>query len=152
MSLIPVDKTSLLIEIKASMDNWELLIESASSAISKDLQDESKIYKLKLAYEELISNIIRAAQERNERENVSLSISCAITDQSGKKYLTLQTEDDGVRFDPGFNATDSVDVDQHIDEREIGGLGIFLIKQSVDLAQYGWRDGRNINQISMRIE
>ena len=152
MSLIPVDKTSLLIEIKASMDNWELLIESASSAISKDLQDESKIYKLKLAYEELISNIIRAAQERNERENVSLSISCAITDQSGKKYLTLQTEDDGVRFDPGFNATDSVDVDQHIDEREIGGLGIFLIKQSVDLAHYGWRDGKNINQISMRIE
>ena len=152
MSLIPVDKTSLLIEIKASMDNWELLIESASSAISKDLQDESKIYKLKLAYEELISNIIRAAQERNERENVSLSISCAITDQSGEKYLTLQTEDDGVRFDPGFNATDSVDVDQHIDEREIGGLGIFLIKQSVDLANYGWRDGKNINQISMRIE
>ena len=134
------------------MDNWELLIESASSAISKDLQDESKIYKLKLAYEELISNIIRAAQERNERENVSLSISCAITDQSGEKYLTLQTEDDGVRFDPGFNATDSVDVDQHIDEREIGGLGIFLIKQSVDLANYGWRDGKNINQISMRIE
>ena len=152
MSLIPVDKTSLLIEIKASMDNWELLIESASSAISKDLQDESKIYKLKLAYEELISNIIRAAQERNERENVSLSISCAITDQSGEKYLTLQTEDDGVRFDPGFNATDSVNVEQHIDEREIGGLGIFLIKQSVDLAHYGWRDGKNINQISMRIE
>ena len=152
MSLIPVDKTSLLIEIKASMDNWELLIESASSAISKDLQDESKIYKLKLAYEELISNIIRAAQERNEGDIVSLAISCAVTDQNGGKFFTLQTEDDGVRFDPGFNATDSVDVDQHIDEREIGGLGIFLIKQSVDLANYGWRDGKNINQISMRIE
>ena len=152
MSLIPVDKTSLLIEIKASMDNWELLIESASSAISKDLQDESKIYKLKLAYEELISNIIRAAQERNEGDIVSLAISCAVTDQNGGKFFTLQTEDDGVPFDPGFNATDSVNVEQHIDEREIGGLGIFLIKQSVDLAHYGWRDGKNINQISMRIE
>ena len=152
MSLIPVDKTSLLVENKASMENWELFIENAASAITKDLKDESKIYKLKLAYEELISNIIRAAQERNEGDIVSLAISCAVTDQNGEKYLTLQTEDDGVRFDPGFNATDSVDVDQHIDEREIGGLGIFLIKQSVDLANYGWRDGKNINQISMRIE
>ena len=134
------------------MENWELFIENAASAITKDLKDESKIYKLKLAYEELISNIIRAAQERNEGDIVSLAISCAVTDQNGEKYLTLQTEDDGVRFDPGFNATDSVDVDQHIDEREIGGLGIFLIKQSVDLANYGWRDGKNINQISMRIE
>ena len=152
MSLIPVDKTSLLVEQKASMDNWELFIENAASAITKGLKDESKIYKLKLAYEELISNIIRAAQERNEGDVVSLGISCAVTDQNGEKFFTLQTEDDGVPFDPGFNATDSVDVDQHIDEREIGGLGIFLIKQSVDSANYGWRDGKNINQISMRIE
>lgn len=152
MSLIPVDKTSLLVEQKASMDNWELFIENAASAITKDLKDESKIYKLKLAYEELISNIIRAAQERNEGDVVSLGISCAVTSHDGGRFFTLQTEDDGVPFDPGFNATDSVNVDQHIDEREIGGLGIFLIKQSVDSANYGWRDGKNINQISMRIE
>jgi serine/threonine-protein kinase RsbW len=152
MSLIPVDKTSLLIEKKASMDNWDLFIENAAYAISKDLKDESKIYKLKLAYEELISNIIRAAQESKKRDLVSLGISYAVTDQDGEKFFTLQTEDDGIQFDPGFNATDSVDVDQHINEREIGGLGIFLIKQSVDLANYGWRDGKNINQISMRIE
>ena len=152
MSLIPVDKTSLLVEDKASMDNWELFIENAASAITKNLKDESKIYKLKLAYEELVSNIIRAAQEGNKRDIVSLAISCAVTDQNGEKFFTLQTEDDGVPFDPGFNTTDSVDVNQHIDEREIGGLGIFLIKQSVDLANYGWRDGKNINQISMRIE
>ena len=152
MSLIPVDKTSLLVENKASMENWELFIENAASAITKDLKDESKIYKLKLAYEELISNIIRAAQERNEGDIVSLAISCAVTDQNGGKFFTLQTEDDGVPFDPGFNTTDSVNVEQHIDEREIGGLGIFLIKQSVDSANYGWRDGKNINQISMRIE
>ena len=152
MTLIPVDQTSLLVESKASMDNWDLFIENAASAITKGLKDENKIYKLKLAYEELISNIIRAAQERTDRDIISLAISCAVADQNGEKFFTLQTEDDGVPFDPGFNETDSVDVDQHIDEREIGGLGIFLIKQSVDLAKYGWRDGKNINQISMRIE
>ncbi len=66
MSLIPVDKTSLLVEQKASMDNWELFIENAASAITKDLKDESKIYKLKLAYEELISNIIEPRRKETK--------------------------------------------------------------------------------------
>ena len=151
MSLIPADKLSLLIEQKASMDNWELLIEMTGAAISKGLKDEEKRYKLKLAYEELISNIIRSAEE-NEGKNTILKISCGSSELDGNKLFTLQTEDNGVPFDPGFSTEDSVDTEQHISEREIGGLGIFLIKQSVDLANYEWSNGTNKNQISMRTE
>ena len=66
-----------------------------------------------------------------------------------EKVFTLQTEDNGVRFDPGFSDESNVDVNQHINERAIGGLGIFLIKQSVDLASYEWSEGNNKNQLSM---
>ena len=151
MSLIPADKLSLLIETKASMDNWELFIENAGLAISRDLKNEEKTDKLKLAYEELISNIIRSAEENNS-DNITLKVSSCVSELKGNKFFTLQTEDNGLRFDPEYNAEENVDVDQHISEREIGGLGIFLIKQSVDFADYEWSNGTNINQLSMQTE
>ena len=43
--------TSLLVEDKASMENWDAFIKSASLAIERDLKDEAKGYKLKLAFE-----------------------------------------------------------------------------------------------------
>ena len=110
-----------------------------------------KTYKLKLAYEELISNIIRSAEENNSK-NITLKVSSCVSELKGNKFFTLQTEDNGLRFDPGYNAEENVDVDQHISEREIGGLGIFLIKQSVDFADYEWSNGTNINQLSMQTE
>ena len=151
MSIIPADKLSLLTDKKASMDNWELFIENAGLAISRDLKNEEKTYKLKLAYEELISNIIRSAEENNS-DNITLKVSSCVSELKGNKFFTLQTEDNGLRFDPEYNAEENVDVDQHISEREIGGLGIFLIKQSVDFADYEWSNGTNINQLSMQTE
>ena len=100
MSLIPAAKLSLLVEQKASMDNWEIFIEKAGLAISNGIKNDEKTYKLKLAYEELISNIIRSAEE-NEENNITLKISCGSSEINGNKLFTLQTEDDGLRFDPG---------------------------------------------------
>ena len=71
MPLIPSDNKLLLIEDEASMNNWELFIENASTAVIKDIKNEEKAYKLKLAYEELISNIIRAATEKKIDHNVT---------------------------------------------------------------------------------
>ena len=133
------------------MNNWELFIENASTAILKDLEDKGKAYKLKLAYEELISNIIRAASDHGIARNVSLKVYCLTSDFDGKKLFTLQTEDNGIAYDPGYNKENTVDVDQEIREREIGGLGIFLIKQSVDRVSYKHINGFNTNQLSMQI-
>ena len=151
MSLIPAENRLLLVEEEASMNNWELFIENASKAIIKDLEDKEKAYKLKLAYEELISNIIRAASDQSIAHNVTLKVYCLTSNFDGKKLFTLQTEDNGIAYDPGFNKENTVDVDQEISEREIGGLGIFLIKQSVDQASYERINGFNTNQLSMQI-
>ena len=151
MSLIPAENRLLLVEEEASMNNWELFIENASKAIIKNLEDKEKAYKLKLAYEELISNIIRAASDQSNDHSISLKVHCVTSNFDGKRLFTLQTEDNGIAYDPGFNKENTVDIDQEISEREIGGLGIFLIKQSVDQASYEYIDGFNTNQLSMQI-
>lgn len=153
MTFIPDRATSLLVEDKASMENWDAFIQSASTAIERDLKDEGKAYKLKLAYEELISNIIKASANTDDSKEVNLKIYSGIsTNYNDEKIFTLQTEDNGIQFDPGFSEESDVDVNQDINQRAIGGLGIFLIKQSVDMASYAWVNGLNTNQLSMRMD
>jgi anti-sigma regulatory factor (Ser/Thr protein kinase) len=152
MACIPAHEFSFLVEETASMDNWDVFIEKAYLAIHKALKDETKIYKLKLAYEELISNIIKAANELESGREINLKVSCSTSKNQNIDVFTLQTEDNGKEFDPGFDKESDVDVDQHINDRPIGGLGVFLIKQSVDMASYEWIDGINKNQLSMQIE
>ena len=151
MTCIPDRATSLLAEAKASMENWGAFIESASSAIERDLNDETKAYKLRLAYEELISNIIKASAENKDNRVIILRVYSGTSYSGKKKLFTLQTEDNGIPFDPEFSKKIDIGVNQEINERKIGGLGIFLIKQSVDIALYEWTDGLNKNQLSMII-
>lgn len=56
--------------------------------------------------------------------------------------LTLIFEDEGVQFDP--LAKDDPDITASAEEREIGGLGIFLTKKLMDDVSYERKDGKNI--------
>ena len=153
MTFIPDRATSLLVEEKASMENWDAFIKVAASAIDRDLKNEGKAYKLKLAYEELISNIIKASANAKDNREVSLKIHCGIsTNNENGKIFTLQTSGNGVQFDPGFSNEIDVDVIQAMNQRAIRRLVIFLIQQSVDMASYAWIDGLNMNQLSMQID
>ena len=50
--------------------------------------------------------------------------------------------DEGVPFDP--LAKDDPDVTLSAEERQIGGLGIFLVKKTMDDMTYRREDGKNI--------
>ena len=50
---------------------------------------------------------------------------------------------------PKFYHRSPVDTEMPVAERQIGGLGIFLIEQSVDKATYEWINNQNIYQLKM---
>ena len=54
---------------------------------------------------------------------------------------TIAISDSGVRFDP----LKKVDPDATLpaEEREIGGLGIFMTKKTMDEVRYEYKDGQN---------
>lgn len=49
--------------------------------------------------------------------------------------------DSGVPYDP--LAKSDPDVSLGVDEREIGGLGIYMVKKSMDDVRYKYEDGKN---------
>jgi anti-sigma regulatory factor (Ser/Thr protein kinase) len=57
--------------------------------------------------------------------------------------------DHGVPYDP--LAKEDPDVGLSLEEREIGGLGIYMVKKSMDEISYEYRDGQNILRIRKEI-
>lgn len=58
--------------------------------------------------------------------------------------------DNGVPYDPLKN--DDPDTTLSADEREIGGLGIFMVKKSMDDITYEYKDGQNILTIKKSLK
>jgi serine/threonine-protein kinase RsbW len=142
------------IEAAASMENWDKINDFISELIGQSIANASRGYKLRLASEELVSNIIRAAGELNsgEDKDISLQVSARLEQENGKSWFVVKTADNGRHFDPHFGRRNPVDTEQHIREREIGGLGLFLIEQSVDKATYDWVDEYNIYELWVDID
>lgn len=57
--------------------------------------------------------------------------------------------DNGVAYDP--LAKEEPDVSLSAEERQIGGLGIYMVKKSMDEISYEYKDGQNILRIKKEI-
>ena len=58
--------------------------------------------------------------------------------------------DKGIPYDPLAKA--DPDVTLSLEEREIGGLGIFMVKKSMDEITYEYKDGQNILAIKKALK
>ena len=95
------------------------------------------LMQIDLVVEEVFVNIAHYAY----KDTVGKAfITCKLDKEND--LLTLIFEDEGVQFDP--LAKDDPDITASAEEREIGGLGIFLTKKLMDDVSYERKDGKNI--------
>ena len=99
--------------------------------------------QLDVAVEELFVNISDYAYGE-KHGNVAVRIGLY---PDGTAEITFR--DNGVPFDP-LKKQDP-DITKSAEEREIGGLGIYLVKKSMDDVQYRYENGRNIVTIRKKI-
>ena len=95
------------------------------------------VFNLNLALDEVVTNVIRYAHDDDGREHpivVRLALEGGV--------LTAQVEDDGRAFNPLEKPAPDLSAD--IDERPIGGLGIFLVRSVMSSVEYRREDGRNV--------
>ena len=105
-------------------------------------QDDGILFKVRLCVEEIVENIIGYAYERGDGWLE------AETEQVGDS-LVITLRDAGVPFNP----LDSTDPDTTLsaEERQIGGLGIFICKQMMDSLTYKYERKCNIFVMSKKI-
>lgn len=110
---------------------------------SADL-DRKAAYRLRLAVDEIATNIVNYGYERAGRSgDIHLR---AVADDA---WLTITLEDTGIRFDPN-EAAPPDSLSDPLEERPIGGLGIYLTVTGIDDFRYEHVDGRNRNVFAMR--
>ena len=101
------------------------------------------VFNLNLVLEEAVVNIINYAYPKEEHETIYLSAML----RNGSIILVLT--DTGKEFDPTM--APDVDITLSAEEREIGGLGIFLIRQIMNEVKYERIDGKNILTLEKKL-
>ena len=92
---------------------------------------------LSIAADEIVSNIIYYAYPDSPGEvGVTLEI------DSAARQVVMTICDRGKEYDP--LRKEDPDVSLSAEEREVGGLGIFIVKKSMDKMEYERRDGQNV--------
>ena len=64
------------------------------------------------------------------------------TIQEEDRSVTFRLSDEGIPFDP-LKKPDP-DITLSLEERQIGGLGIFIVKKTMDSVSYAYENGKNI--------
>ena len=125
------------IRLPANMDNFEPLMDFVQSQMEKAGYDKKKTQKIRLACEEIIINIIRYAYP-DKKGSVEIHFN---TTEGGKGYQ-VKIIDWGIPFNP--LSIPEPDTSMPIEEREIGGLGIFLVRNVMDKIDYQRNGDKNI--------
>lgn len=93
-------------------------------------------YAVNLSVDELLTNTISYGYEDSGEHRIDLMI------RLDGDVLAVQISDDGIEFAP--DSADDPDTNASIEDRPIGGLGIFLTRQMMDSFEYRRDEGLNI--------
>lgn len=121
-------------EFLAKRENLPQMLEEISGEVTKYFNDRIWINRLKVASEEILINII------DYSGSDKIYVSCEYLE--GEKTLRLEFVDAGELYNP-LEEKPQVDTDAGMDERGIGGLGIFLYETIMDKLEYHCNDGKN---------
>ena len=118
----------------SEIDRLSEFMDGVVADLSLEMTDA---YNLHLALEEACSNIIRYAYPGDTGGQFVLDV------QADSRQVVFTLTDKGIPFNPLENAPE-VDTTLSAEQREIGGLGIFLIRSVMHSVDYQRRDDSNV--------
>jgi serine/threonine-protein kinase RsbW len=122
--------------VPATLDSLGAVAEFVMAAAAAAGLDKRVSYRLRLAVDEIATNIIVHGYVEAGLQG-ALELCADIDDRT----LTLSIEDTGVAFDPRQAAVPETDLP--LEQRPIGGLGVYLAMRSVDEFLYERVGDRN---------
>ena len=139
------DITMLVFEMKRISGASETVLETApqtenleqvTAFVEKQLCAKNAppkiLAQINIAVDEIFSNITRYSGAK------TFSLACKVSEHS----VILRFCDDGVPYDP--TKQPEPDVTLAAEERQIGGLGIYMVRKTMDDVRYTYTDGQNV--------
>ena len=126
----------MLIKVKNNVDEIARLCDEVKKFCDDNGVSEEKYHDIVLISDELATNIINYAYPDGGTHTFTLDLH-----KEGDERIVMKLSDDGIPFDPF--ARDNPDTESSLEEREIGGLGIFIGKQLSEVVEYSRVDDKN---------
>ncbi len=130
--------------VEATVENIELItnfINTELEALDCPMKAQMQI---DVAVDELFGNIANYAYNP---ETGPATVMIDVEEDPLAVIITFM--DHGKPYDP--LSRDDPDITLSAEEREIGGLGVFLVKKTMDAVTYEYKDGKNILKIKKNI-
>ena len=128
--------------IKARVENLNAVLAFVDAELEKlDCPMRAQM-QIDVAVEELFVNIAHYAYAPGEGD-------AQITVRAADGMVEIEFRDSGVPYDPLAKA--DPDVSLSAEERQIGGLGIFMVKKTMDDMVYHYMDGQNVFKIRKKL-
>jgi anti-sigma regulatory factor (Ser/Thr protein kinase) len=127
-------------EIESKLENLPVIANFVSNVMASLNIGQSTAYQVQLAIDEACTNVINYAYTE---EGGPLTITIEV--QADELVITVS--DKGQPFDP--LTVPPPDLDSDLEERKIGGLGIYFIKKLMDEVSYGFSNEYG-NRLTMR--
>ena len=125
------------LELEARDDNLDTVLELVNEEMEKLDCPPKIMIKMSVAVEEIFVNISHYAYG-----DKTGSAKIIVEGTEEPRGINITFIDSGVPYDP--LAKEDPDINLSAEERQIGGLGIYMVKKTVDDIDYRYEDGRNI--------
>ena len=147
------DLTMVCFELKGNIEEKTLNIEATKDNLYKVMEFVDEFLEEKnclpkaqtqidLSVEEIFVNIANYAYKDSKGD-------CEIIQSYNNGEFTITFKDSGVPFDPLAKA--DPDNTLSADDRQIGGLGVFLVKKNMDEVTYKYEENKNILTLKKKI-
>ena len=125
-----------IIKITNRLEEVPQMMASIEDICTEEGIDEMTILGINLALEEAVVNVVNYAYPEGTVGDIEMEVN------ADEKAITFILRDHGKPFDP--TAAKEVDITLSAEERQIGGLGIHLIRNYMDEVKYDYCDGQNV--------
>lgn len=127
------------LSVPRSLDSLSAIGQYVSSSATAAGLDKREAYRLRLVVDEIATNIITHGYEEAGRIG-----DVEVQAEMDQDSLTITLEDMGVPFDPR-NRLRPDQIDLPMEQRPIGGLGVYLTTENVGRFEYEYVGNRNRN-------
>lgn len=129
---------------KASIDDINEVTAFIETELEKLDCPMKAVMQINVAIDELFSNIVRYGYP-----DAPGPVTVKFIAHDDPKTVYVRFEDEGIPYNP--LTKEDPDITLSADERSIGGLGIFVVKKTMDDIKYKYEGGKNILTIEKRI-
>lgn len=126
------------ITLPANLDSLYKSMDFVSSCAREEGFSSERVSEIELALEEILVNIFNYAYKESGLDG-TVEITCKL---ANTKSFVIEITDSGIPFN--ILSVREPDTTAQIDERPIGGLGVFFVKQLMDDIQYRREAEKNI--------